>query len=125
MRVSCGVGWFGGQQPQTVYQQAPPKKSGMGMGTVLAAGTRFEISAHMSYSPGVHTGGAGLLGGALLGEAFDGGTMLLFSIVSSLCAVGQWLINNDLAFACAVFQRKLPMLSKDADLFIFFVHFAT
>ena len=39
-------GWFGGgrppqqQQPQVVYQQAqqPPKKSGMGIGTAIAAG---------------------------------------------------------------------------------------
>ncbi|KII95984.1 hypothetical protein PLICRDRAFT_170573 [Plicaturopsis crispa FD-325 SS-3] len=50
-------GWFGGGQsnnppPQVVYQQAP-QKSGMGMGTMLAAG------------------GAGLVGGALLTEAFE------------------------------------------------------
>ncbi|EPQ59712.1 hypothetical protein GLOTRDRAFT_114321 [Gloeophyllum trabeum ATCC 11539] len=52
-----GRGWFGGgstsPQPQVVYQQAPPKKSGMGMGTALAAG------------------GAGLLGGVLVGEMIE------------------------------------------------------
>ncbi|KAI0761750.1 hypothetical protein BC629DRAFT_1597274 [Irpex lacteus] len=52
-------GFFGGgappqqQQPQVVYQQAPPKKSGPGMGTALLAG------------------GAGLVGGALLADAFE------------------------------------------------------
>ncbi|RPD74612.1 hypothetical protein L226DRAFT_560752 [Lentinus tigrinus ALCF2SS1-7] len=48
-------GWFGSNSPQpsTVVQQAPPKKSGPGMGTALLAG------------------GAGLVGGALLMDAFD------------------------------------------------------
>lgn len=36
------AGWFGGGRPaqptQVVYEQAPPKKSGMGMGTVALAG---------------------------------------------------------------------------------------
>ncbi|KZT74466.1 hypothetical protein DAEQUDRAFT_782151 [Daedalea quercina L-15889] len=50
-------GWFGGssapaQQP-AVVQQAPPKKSGPGLGTALAVG------------------GAGLLGGALLGDLWE------------------------------------------------------
>jgi hypothetical protein len=45
----CDVGFFGhhNQPPppqQVVYQQAPApaKKSGMGMGTVLAAGAYFD-----------------------------------------------------------------------------------
>ncbi|THH01748.1 hypothetical protein EW026_g1015 [Hermanssonia centrifuga] len=51
-------GWFGGGRPQqppqqVVYEQAPPKKSGMGMGTAIAAG------------------GVGLIGGALLADAFE------------------------------------------------------
>jgi len=49
-------GWFGGggsQQQQPVYQQAPPKKSGPGIGTAVLAG------------------GAGLVGGALLMDAFE------------------------------------------------------
>ncbi|KAH9942984.1 uncharacterized protein BXZ73DRAFT_74055 [Epithele typhae] len=49
-------GWFGSNSPQptTAYQQqAPPKKSGPGMGTALLAG------------------GAGLVGGALLMDAFE------------------------------------------------------
>ncbi|KAI9063494.1 hypothetical protein FKP32DRAFT_722968 [Trametes sanguinea] len=47
-------GWFGSSTPQpTVVQQAPPKKSGPGMGTALLAG------------------GAGLVGGALLMDAFE------------------------------------------------------
>ncbi|KAI0676707.1 hypothetical protein C8Q78DRAFT_1073498 [Trametes maxima] len=48
-------GWFGSgtPQPTTVVQQAPPKKSGPGMGTALLAG------------------GAGLVGGALLMDAFE------------------------------------------------------
>lgn len=53
------IGWFGGgrpsqQQPQVVYQQAPapPKKSGMGMGTAIAAGAhdRGFIVPELSYS---------------------------------------------------------------------------
>ncbi|KAI0366203.1 hypothetical protein BV20DRAFT_1124411 [Pilatotrama ljubarskyi] len=47
-------GWFGSSTPQpAVVQQAPPKKSGPGMGTALLAG------------------GAGLVGGALLMDAFE------------------------------------------------------
>lgn len=53
------AGWFGSnapqpQQQQPVYvEQRPPKKSGPGMGTALLAG------------------GAGLVGGALLMDAFE------------------------------------------------------
>ncbi|EGO01464.1 hypothetical protein SERLA73DRAFT_176741 [Serpula lacrymans var. lacrymans S7.3] len=49
-------GFFGGGQSRPTYQQqppAPPKKSGPGMGTALLAG------------------GAGLVGGALLMDAFE------------------------------------------------------
>jgi len=49
-------GWFGGGgggQQQPVYTQAPPKKSGIGLGTAVLAG------------------GAGLVGGALLMDAFE------------------------------------------------------
>ncbi|KAF8841298.1 hypothetical protein BDN67DRAFT_532713 [Paxillus ammoniavirescens] len=49
-------GWFGhggGGQQQPVYAQAPPKKSGIGLGTAVLAG------------------GAGLVGGALLMDAFE------------------------------------------------------
>ncbi|OBZ71854.1 hypothetical protein A0H81_08115 [Grifola frondosa] len=49
-------GWFGGSsQPQqpVLVQESKPKKSGMGMGTAIAAG------------------GVGLLGGALLAEAWE------------------------------------------------------
>jgi len=51
-------GWFGGgsqnaPQPQVGYQQAPPKKSGMGVGTMAALGV------------------GGLLGGAVLAHEFE------------------------------------------------------
>ena len=51
------TGWFGSSTPQpqqaTYVEQRPPKKSGPGMGTALLAG------------------GAGLVGGALLMDAFE------------------------------------------------------
>ena len=52
------TGWFGSNTPQPQQQpvyveQRPPKKSGPGMGTALLAG------------------GAGLVGGALLMDAFE------------------------------------------------------
>ena len=55
-----------------MYQQAPPKKSGPGMGTALLAGM-YRPSYHVvTYSQLLVTqGGAGLVGGALLMDAFE------------------------------------------------------
>ena len=67
------IGFFGGQQqqPQVVYQQAPPKKSGPGMGTALLAGRCHRDPLINSFSSHLFLGGAGLVGGALLADAFE------------------------------------------------------
>jgi hypothetical protein len=60
-----------------MYQQKP-QKSGMGMGTAVAAGTQhFALLSMFLFLTNITLaviGGAGLLGGMLLGEAIsDGG----------------------------------------------------
>jgi len=71
---SYGGGGYSQQQPQVVYvqQQRPPKKSGFGMGGMLAAGKPFSLISLVPY-PGmvIFLGGAGLLGGALLENAWE------------------------------------------------------
>ncbi|KAF8156150.1 hypothetical protein BJ912DRAFT_1151972 [Pholiota molesta] len=57
------------QQPQVIYQQAPQKKSGIGMGTVALGGTH-RMSAWILR--GYHyLGWCGLLGGLLIEDAID------------------------------------------------------
>ena len=74
---SSGGSYGGGgyqQQPQVGYaqQQRPPNKSGLGMGGMLALGKPFNLISLDSYPDMViFLGGAGLLGGAFLGEEFE------------------------------------------------------
>jgi hypothetical protein len=71
---SHGGGGYSQQQPQVVYaqQQRPPKKSGFGAGGMLAAGKPFSLISLDSYpNMVIILGGAGLLGGALLGDMWE------------------------------------------------------
>lgn len=71
---SHGGGGYSQQQPQVVYvqQQQPPKKSGFGMGGMLAAGKLFS-SVSLDFYPDMvlFLGGVGLLGGALLEDVWE------------------------------------------------------
>lgn len=60
------------QQPQVVYQQAPPKKSGIGLGGAAALGKyhhSFKLRIILMSAPRIGIGG--LAAGALLENAWD------------------------------------------------------
>lgn len=75
--MSVSSGWFGSSAPpQTVQvvEERPAHKSGPGMGTALLAGMLniFRLNLfHHSLMGSQFIGGAGLIGGALLADAWE------------------------------------------------------
>lgn len=71
--MSASSGWFGGGPPAqpVVVADRPARSSGPGIGTAVLAGTSGFRSSYVFIPDNLLVGGAGLIGGALLENAFE------------------------------------------------------